>query len=285
MTKTSHWGRVQNTRSGVVCGCFYQQVMRLQSLLITATMVTSCFAQEADISPTEELKTTVSQWVETMRQIQEEENEWTRDEEVLGNYREGLKAEIDTLNKRIKEAKTRNEGIDVKTKEKEAQRDKFVEAKEALTEDVNRLEDELLTKLPLYPAPLVKDPKVAQWIDALKATAAYEGDQRTKDISKRLMNILNLVAEAEKFQTTVHVRDELHTDSKGTEHQLSVVYFGLSCAYGVSKDGKFAVQARPGADGWKFIENNDLAPDIQSLVATILGEQDAAFIQLSLPKP
>ncbi len=259
--------------------------MRPYPLILAAALTASSFSQEIPVSPTEQLRTTVAQWVETMRKIQEEESDWARDEEVLKNYREGLKAEIETLKEQIAEAKTRNEGIDSKTKDKEAQRDKFVEAKDALKDEVIRLEKELLAKLPLYPAPLIKDPKVAQWVDGLKTTAAYEGDDQKKDISKRLMNILNILAEAEKFQTTVHVRDELHTDSKGTEHQLSMVYFGLACAYGVSKDGKFAIHARPTSEGWEFIEQNDLAPEITTLVATILGEEDAAFINLPLPKP
>lgn len=258
--------------------------MRPISLIITVAVSTSAFAQQAPVSPTEELRTTVAQWVDTMRKIQEEENDWARDEEVLKNYREGLKAEIETLKEQLAEAETRNQGIDSKTREKEVQRDKYVEAKAALTENVIRLEKELLAKLPLYPAPLINDPKVAQWVDGLRTTAAYEGDDQNKDISKRLMNVLNLLAEAEKFQTTVHVRDELHTDSKGTEHQLSVVYFGLACAYGVSKDGKFAIHARPTPEGWNFTEQNELAPEIQRLVATILGDEDAAFIQLPLSK-
>lgn len=259
--------------------------MRQHLITVIVTLAGLPISHAAPVSPTEELRATISEWVETMRKIQKEENDWTRDEEVLKNYREGLKSEIETLKEQIAGAKTRNQGFDAKTKEQEAQRDKFVGAKKSLTEKVLRLEKDLIAKLPLYPSPLINDPKVAQWIDGLKATTAYEGDDQKKDISKRLMNILNIVAEAEKFQTTVHVRDELHTDSKGAEHQLSVVYFGLACAYGVSKDGKFAIHARPTAEGWQFIEQNDIAPDVQTLVATILGDKDAAFIKLPLSQP
>src|SRR5690606_27154454 len=55
------------------------------------------FAQEAKVSPTEELRTSVREWVETMRGIQQEENEWSRDQEVLANYKEGLEKEIADL--------------------------------------------------------------------------------------------------------------------------------------------------------------------------------------------
>ena len=77
--------------------------------LLAALPVT---AQEPAVTPTEELRSSVREWVETMRKIQQEENDWSRDQEVLQNYKEGLEKEIADLKQQIADAKTRKAGAD-----------------------------------------------------------------------------------------------------------------------------------------------------------------------------
>ena len=89
--------------------------MRQHLITVIVTLAGLPISHAAPVSPTEELRATISEWVETMRKIQKEENDWTRDEEVLKNYREGLKSEIETLKEQIADAKTRNQGFDAKT--------------------------------------------------------------------------------------------------------------------------------------------------------------------------
>jgi hypothetical protein len=99
------------------------------------------------------------------------------------------------------------------------------------------------------------------------------------------MNVLNLTSEAEKFQSTVHLRPELRKNAEGREFNMQVIYFGLACAYAVNDDGDFALVGRPTSDGWKFEERKELAPQIQQLIAATTGDQDAAFVNLPLLKP
>ncbi len=60
---------------------------------------------------------------------------------------------------------------------------------------------------------------------------------------------------------------------------------GFQAAYAVNDDGSFALVGRPAADGWKFEERPELAADIRRLIAATTGDQDAAFVNLPLPKP
>lgn len=259
--------------------------MRYLTILTLSFIAVVSPAMGQNISPTEELRTTVNEWVETMRKIQQEENDWARDQEVLENYKEGLESEIATLKEQLSDAKTRKQGADGETLEKEQQRDRLVAAKDALTMYVHHLEMEMVKKLPDFPDPLLSDPKVAQWVEELKVAAALPESERGDGVSKRLMNVINLVSEAEKFQATVHVREELRKDADGKEFNMQMVYFGLACAYGVNAEGGFAVVSRPSGTGWKFEKHNELADDIQHLVDAIHGDQDAAFINLPLIKP
>jgi hypothetical protein len=259
----------------------------MRHLFLTITLASSplVLAQEAKPTPTEELRTTVREWVETMRKIQQEENDWARDQEVLANYKEGLEKEIAGLKEQIAEAKTRKEGIDKESADKFSERDRYAAAKDELTVVVRRMEESLQKRLPLFPEPLLKEPKVAQGIEDLNRDLALPADKRGEGVSRRLLNVINLLSEAEKFQQTVHVRPDLFKDGNGREFNMKVIYFGLAVAYAVNDDGTFALVGRPGEGGWKFDERPELAGEITRLIATTVGDLDAAFISLPFSKP
>jgi hypothetical protein len=242
-------------------------------------------AQETSITPTEELRTSVREWVETMRKIQQEENDWSRDQEVLQNYKEGLEKEIADLKQQIADAKTRKAGADQESLSQSSERDRLAAAKDELSGIVRRLEENLAAKLPLFPAPLLAEPRVAQGVEDLRRDLALPVEKRNEGVSKRLLNVINLLTEAEKFQQTVHLRPELRKNADGREFNMQVIYFGLSSAYAVNEDGSFALVGRPSSDGWKFEERKELAADIRRLIAATTGDQDAAFVNLPLPKP
>ena len=261
------------------------QSMRPLVPIYSLFFVASCLAQEVKISPTEELRTTVHEWVETMQKIQTEENEWTRDQEVLQNYREGLEKEIADLNEQIAAAKTRKDGADQESLDKSKERDRYAKAKDGLVTIVRGLEEKLAPKLKTFPNPLLEEPKVAQGIEDFQRDFALPVDKRGENVSKRLLNVINLLTEAEKFQQAVHLRAELHKDGQGREFNMQVIYFGLAQAYAVNDDGSFALVGHPTPDGWKFEERQELATEIQKLVATTTGDQDAAFVNLPFSKP
>ena len=239
--------------------------------------------QEPNISPTEELRVTVNEWVETMRMIQQEENEWTRDQEVLTNYREGLEKEIADLKERIAEAKTRKEGTDTESLKQSEERDRYLSAKDEMAKLVRVQEENMAAKLPLIPAPLRAEPKVAQAIEDLERYLGLPEDKRGDDVSKRLQNLINLSSEIEQFQQTVVLRQELRRDGEGREFNMEVIYFGLSVAYAVNEDGGLALVGKPDAkDGWKFTERKELAGAIRDLISSTKGDRDPSFISLPI---
>ena len=259
--------------------------MRSPSLIFALIVALPATAQQSAITPTEELRTSVREWVETMRKIQQEENDWSRDQQVLQNYKEGLDREIADLKQQIADARNRKEGADSESLDQSAERDRLAAAKEELSAVVRRLEESLSERLSVFPAPLLAEPKVAQGVEDLNQALALPENKRNEGVSKRLMNVINLLTEAEKFQQTVHLRPELHKNADGREFNMQVIYFGLACAFAVNEDGSFSLAGRPAADGWKFQERKDLASDIQKLIAATTGDADAAFINLPISKP
>jgi hypothetical protein len=259
--------------------------MRLHIPLLTLAFSLNVFSQQAEVTPTEELRTSVREWVETMRKIQQEENDWSRDQEVLQNYKEGLEKEIADLKQQIADAKTRKAGVDQESLDESTQRDRYAAAKDELSGLVRKLEEDLASKLPLFPAPLMAEPKVSQAVEDLQRDLKLPVEKRNDGVSKRLLNVINLITDVEKFQQTVVLRPELRKTDDGKEYNMQVIYFGLACAYAVNEDGSFALVGRPTSEGWVFQEQKNLAADIRRLIAATTGDQEATFVNLPLSKP
>jgi hypothetical protein len=244
------------------------------------------FAADADEAPsTEKLKDTVREWIETMREVQQEENDWERDQELLQAQRDGLETEIAELKKQLEVARQEKAGADSKSVDKVKKRDALAAAKDALAADVRKLEESLVAKLPGFPAPLAGDPRVKELMEQVRKDVQLTGEDAKGGLTKRLNNVLNLLSEAEKWQQTVHLKDELHETGDGRKFNMKVVYFGLGCAYAVDDAGEFALVGVPGEAGWTFSERNDLAPTIQQMVAVLNGDADAQFISLPIELP
>lgn len=253
-------------------------------LMLLVTTLHSHAANEPTTTP-DDLRTTIAAWVDTMRKIQQEKNDWKRDEEVLKNYKEGLEKEISELQEKITDANNRKAGAERDTLEQSKLRDQYATAKDALASSVRALEENMRNLLPILPTPLLADPKVSQAVKELRRSLELPESKRNEGVAKRLQNLITLATEAEKFQQTVHLKQELHRNAEGREFNLQVLYFGLAFAYATDEAGNLALAGKPGPDGWKFQECPELAADIRRLIASTTGDLDATFVPLPLPKP
>ncbi|MBB5350284.1 putative transcriptional regulator [Haloferula luteola] len=254
-------------------------------ILITALvplLAVQVHSQEAQVSETAKLKESVREWIETMREIQTEETSWERDKELLEGQRDSLDSEIVDLKKRLDDARAEKAGADKESVDQVARRDALLKADETLAGKVRELESSLLAQLPLFPPPLKEDPRVKELMEQVQKDSMATGEEASKGQTKRLNNILNLLTEAEKWQQTVHLREELRTTPDGHKFNMQVVYFGLGCAYAVNEAGDYALVGTPSPSGWDFVPQNDLAPDILKMVAVLNGDADAQFITLPI---
>ncbi|MBK1828178.1 DUF3450 family protein [Haloferula rosea] len=239
-------------------------------------------AQEDGESRTEKLKDSVREWIETMREIQQEEDSWEQDRELLDDQRTALRTEIEQLTRQVAEAKVEKEGADKDSLDQEAKRDALVEAKELMQTEVRALEEQLVARLPFLPQPLVEDPRVKELMAQVRKDVTLKGDAAKSGLTKRLNNVLNVLSEAEKWQQTVHLKPELHETKDGKKLNMNVVYFGLGSAYAVDDSGTYAMVGAPTVEGWKFEERNELAPRVLEMVTVLNGDADAKFINLPI---
>jgi hypothetical protein len=259
--------------------------MRIHHLLAAALLLSPSYGQTASQDPNQQMREEIARWMETMSRIQREESDWARDREVLANYKEGLANEITSLKQSISEAETRKAGADKKSHDLSSERDRYAASKAELAKRLRTLEQQMSSRLGVFPKPLTEEPKVAQAVSDLKVALALPDDKTEDNVTKRLLNVITLLNEAEKFQQTVHVRPELHKDKSGREYNMRVIYFGLAMAYAVNDDGTLALSGKPTEQGWVFEEAPTLSNDIQRLLGATTGDSEAAFIQLPYSKP
>ena len=260
--------------------------MRTIPFLITLVplLASACLAQtEEDASPTEQLKDSVREWIETMREIQQEEDSWSRDQEVLEDQKAALEIEIKDLAKRVEEAKEVKAEADRESLEQEEERETLIEAKELMSREVAELEKKLIEQFPAFPKWLSEeDAKVKGMMQKAREYVVMEEDDAAKALNARLSNVLNLLTEAEKWQQLVHLRKEMHEGESGKNINMDVVYFGLAAAYAADEEGEFAAVGRPGPEGWVFEKRDDLAAEIAELVRVIKGDAEAKFSNLPI---
>lgn len=240
--------------------------------------------EESAVSPTEKLKDSIREWIETTREIQRQEDDWDQDREVLQGHRDGLETEIEDLKEQIEQAKSTKGTADKKSLEAVEKYDALKAANDLLSSKLADLESAMVERLPLFPPPLTKDPRVAQMISDVKASAA-KGDKSELGGNARLNTVLNLMAAAEQFQGSVQPDSESRKVSDGRELKINMVYFGLSAAFGVDDAGEVAFVGKPGPSGWVFEEDNELASEVRLLVDVMSGDADAKFVSLPISLP
>jgi membrane-associated HD superfamily phosphohydrolase len=256
----------------------------LSFLALPVLAVSMANAAESEVSSTEKLKDSIREWIETTREIQKQEDDWDQDSEVLQGHRDGLQTEIEDLKEQIEKAKASRGAADKKSLEVVEKYDALKSANDLLSSRLAELEKAMVERLPIFPPALTKEPRVAQMISDLRASAA-KSDQGEQGGNARLNNVLNLMAAAEQFQGSVHSDSESRKVADGRELKINMVYFGLAAAYGVDDAGQVAFVGKPGPDGWVFEEKNELAAQVRQLVDVMNGDADAKFISLPISLP
>jgi hypothetical protein len=253
------------------------------TLLLLATSLTTLVAQQA---PTEDpVRESLRLWVETMKQRQEQNDAWKRDQEILQNYKDGLLREQEDLKKIIAETKERNQAADKASLDLTAKITAYQEAQKMLGEAVRQLETQALAQAKRLPLILSKDARMAQFLTEINKDVQLSGDKQNDGLPKRINNILSFLGETEKWQQTIHVKEEVHQLKDGREMNLKVMYLGLAVAYGISSEGNIAIVGTPGAEGWTYEEKPELFTSISEAIAATVGDRDPAFTTLPVRLP
>jgi hypothetical protein len=224
----------------------------------------------------DDFRVKMEKWVETRQIISEERSEWESEQAMLRSTRdllrqqkEALQEEIETLDASITEAD--QERLDLLLARGEYQR-----SSKALEEEIRGLEQEVLTVAPRLPGPLQKR------LDPLLVQIPEDPEQARTSLGQRLINILGVLLQAEKWNgTATFVGETRSVNGDGPKVQVRTLYWGLGQAFYVDAQGESAGIGRPDGDGWTFSEEPGMADEADLLLDIFEGNVDVIqFVKL-----
>ena len=220
----------------------------------------------------------MSKWVKTRELISREKSQWELERETLQASRRLLQQRRTALQNEIEELVEANTAEDAE-RAKLVLRQAALEQSQKTTEGRLRgMEETVLALAPRLPEPLAK--RLRPLLTRIPNPLETRGPSR-EALGKRLMNILGVLAQAEKFNGTATLVAETRGVKGGQRVQVRTLYWGLAQAFYVAAHGDEAGIAKPGASGWSFASKKDIRRDTAMLLDIFSGKADALrFISL-----
>ena len=217
----------------------------------------------------------VRKWADIRQLISLEREGWRERKELLTYNIQLLETEIGNLEEQIAEGEERA---------KEAMREQSVFqaeesvhlAADALVETkVSEYENKIRILKEQFPQPLIE--RIERF--TVQIPESSEGSNLSP--AQRMSNMLRILAEVDKFNSTVTVLRELQEVTSGQVVEVKTMYLGLAQGYYVDPSAKYAAVGRPRPDGWKWDPKNAVAKEISRSIAMFeKTETPAEFIEL-----
>ena len=223
----------------------------------------------------EAFRAKMEKWVETRQLISRERSDWEADRETLRATRDLLKQQKSALESSIQELETASSQDDEERRTLLLRRAELQESRPVVAERVRAMELEARDLAGRLPAPLVRklEPLLVQIPDDPEHTGVGLG--------QRLMNVLGILAQAEKWNGTANLAGETRDMGNGEKLHVRTLYWGLGQAIYVDERGEHAGIGRPGEEGWEFSAQPEIADDADLLLDIYEGNVDTIeFVQL-----
>ncbi len=217
----------------------------------------------------------LGKWVESRQLISKERTDWDVEKETLRATRNLLEQEKEALAAEVKELEESNTASDDERRDLLLERGEFQRAGRALEDEIRVMEQQVLALAPRLPEPL------RDKLEPLLVQIPTDPENTRVPLGQRLMNVLGVLAQAEKFNGTATFVGETRAVEGDQKVQVRTLYWGLGQAFFVDASGNAAGVGRPGPDGWVFQNDPALAGDAKRLLDIYEGNVDAIeFVRL-----
>ena len=223
----------------------------------------------------DDFRTKIEKWVETRQIISEEQTEWEVEQETLVATRDLLAQQKKALEAEIAELEASNTAVDEERRDLLLRRGEYQRANLVLAERIRELEEATLALAPRLPRPLQDK------LELLLVQIPEDPESTRASLGQRLMNVLGVLAQAEKFNSTATFVGETRAVGGEQKVQVRTLYWGLGQAVYVDARGEVAGIGRPGEAGWEFDDDPELADDARRLLDIYEGNVDTIeFVRL-----
>ncbi len=236
--------------------------------LALGTALATALAGGASGAGVGDFRTKIEKWVETQQLISQEKSEWNVDRESLKATKKLLEQEKKALALEVAELEESNTATDEERRDLLLERGEFQRASRSLEERIRALEEQVLAIVPQLPEPL------QQRLELLVVQIPEDPQSTKVPLGQRLMNVLGVLAQAEKWNSTATFIGETRSVGGDEKVQVRTLYWGLGQAFYVDAQGRTAGIGHPGASGWEFTSDPDLVDDARLLLDIYEGNVD-----------
>jgi hypothetical protein len=245
------------------------RVGRILVCLVACLVVSALFAAGASAQDrVDDFRAKLEKWVQTRQITSAEKSEWDVERQFLRATRDLLKREKKALEAEIAELEESNTASDEERRDLLLERGEFQRANRALEERIRGMEEEVLALVPQLPEPLQKK------LEPLLVQIPEDPEVASPPLGQRLMNVLGVLAQADKFNSTVTFVGETRAVDGDQKVQVRTLYWGLGAAIYVDARGETAGIGYPTPTGWEFTNAPDLADDAGRLLDIYEGNVD-----------
>jgi hypothetical protein len=221
-----------------------------------------------------ETRDVLDKWVETQQIISEEKADWRTERSILSDTVTLLSNEIERLDKALEDLEASATAADEDRSELAAEKETLATAVSVVESNIAGLENQLKRILPALPAPLVNK------IKPLIRRLPDDSNDTQLSIGERVQNIVGILSQADKFNTTLTATSESLELDSGKVVEVRTLYWGLAMAYYVDASGEYAGIGFPGADGWEWPQIEGKGAEINRLLDVYEGSGEIQFVEV-----
>jgi len=211
----------------------------------------------------------MQKWVEANQLLSKERSEWLVDRQYLEATRKLLAQERDALRAEIREYEETSSDTNEERRDLLLERGEYQRAARALEDEIRVLEEQVLALAPRLPEPL------QDRLELLLVQIPEDPERTRVPLGQRLMNVLGVLAQAEKFNgTATFVGETRAIGGDQKKVQVRTLYWGLGQAVYVDAQGETAGIARPSESGWQFTDDAGLTDEAALLLDIYEGNVD-----------
>lgn len=222
----------------------------------------------------EKTRNVLNQWVETKQILSEEKSDWRLEKSILTDTETLLQSELDRLNQAISDLEESATAADAERTALAEEKEQQTAAAAVVKSNIGALESKVKAIIPTLPEPLVEK------IKPLIRRLPNDPDFTKLSLGERVQNVVGILSQADKFNTTITLSNESREITDGKVVQVTTLYWGLAQAYFVDNSGSYGGVGKPGAESWQWTEVEGSGPQIKQLLDIYEGSQDIQFVEI-----
>ena len=243
----------------------------LLGLTLGACLATLHLTAQTDLDSTRDV---LDQWMQTKQITSKEQSDWKLEKSILADTLKLLTSEQTRLAVSLEELKSSATAADEDRSKLTAEKESIAEASAVVEGSINELETQIKRIVKTLPTPLVD--KIKPLIRRLP-----DDSNNTKlSIGQRVQNIVGILSQADKFNTTITQASESRAIDGGKVIEVRTLYWGLSMAYYVDAAGEYAGIGFPGDDGWEWPRIEGAGSQIKQLLDVYEGSEEIQFVEV-----